>query len=73
MSIVYTEPQISTEGLYEQLQEDIKQVFYKYTGNIISPLLLDLITQEVIQKSAFLDGFYFEGDILSAMARVSYK
>ncbi|WP_121616770.1 hypothetical protein [Virgibacillus halodenitrificans] len=71
MNIVYTESEINKpQSLFEQLQEDIEYIFYKYTGDIVSPSFLALIAHEVIDKSAFLEGFYFEGDILMAMKRV---
>jgi hypothetical protein len=70
LNITYSKPNIALQELFKQLQEDIKQIYYRYTGKPISPLLLGLIAQEVVAKSAFLDGFYFEGDIFMAMIRV---
>lgn len=67
------EPKKSTEELFEQLKVDVKEKYFKFTGQHISTLHHVLITQEVIQNSAFLDGFYFEGDILVAIVKVLHQ
>jgi hypothetical protein len=53
--------------LLRQLYKDVEAAFTRLLGEHIPYQAIENAVQYVIDHSAFLDGFYFEGDVLSAV------